>query len=151
MIVLKLNRNCPQQALKELIRESKQWGAFLRKLRFISLLYEGKGVREASAVLGVTQACGYLWLGHWNRAGPIGFIPKRKSGRPSKFNLEDLSREIQKQYELLPSGLEKLLLEKYGLEYSKRNLKRIHAKLVNGTISKRKNSLEVYLLYMFGK
>ncbi|MCL4480368.1 MAG: helix-turn-helix domain-containing protein [Candidatus Thermoplasmatota archaeon] len=67
-----------------LIARENEVKRLLKRLRFISLLYRGYSVGNASRILGVTPPCGYRWLKRWNSGGIIKLMEKKR-GRKSRI------------------------------------------------------------------
>ncbi|MFH7836328.1 MAG: IS630 family transposase [Candidatus Aenigmatarchaeota archaeon] len=104
----------------------------LQRLYFIKFLYEGMTVEQASQKIGVTKAVGYQWLNRWNEKGYEGLIPKFGGGKPSKLSKDQMAelKNMLKSRELWAlNEVMSLILEKFGVVYSERQVRRILKKL----------------------
>ncbi|MEM3791010.1 MAG: transposase [Thermoproteota archaeon] len=100
----------------------------LQKLYYIKFLYEGMKVEQSSQNVGMTKAVGYQWLNKWNEKGYEGFIPKFGGGKPSKLSKDQMAelKNILKSRKLWAlNEVMSLILEKFGVVYSERQVRRI--------------------------
>ncbi|MEM4115066.1 MAG: transposase [Saccharolobus sp.] len=104
----------------------------MRRLYFIKFLYNGMTVKQARQKIGVTKAVGYQWLNRWNEKGYEGLIPKFGGGKPSKLSKDQMAelKNMLKSRELWAlNEVMSLILEKFGVVYSERQVRRILKKL----------------------
>lgn len=102
------------------------------RLIFISNLFKGNSVLEASKNIGISHSTGYQWLERWNKDGFEGLIPKYAGGRPSelsKDDLEKLDKIFMKTPNLTNDIASEIIEYEFGVKYSDRNVSRILRKL----------------------
>ncbi len=72
----------PLTEIEKRIRDLEKNGRILKRLYFVKLRYQGKGVEEAAKIVGITKKLGYIWQDRWNTESFNGLIPKLAGGRP---------------------------------------------------------------------
>jgi len=59
-----------------------------RRLCFVSNLYEGDTLKQATRRVGANRSIGSEWFTRWNKDGPAGLEPRFGSGRPPKLSYQ---------------------------------------------------------------
>ena len=77
-----INRVVPLGEIEKRISDLEMSGRMLKRLYFVKLLYQGKGVEEAAKIAGITKKLGYIRQDRWNTESFNGLIPRFASGRP---------------------------------------------------------------------
>ena len=120
-----LIRHISKEQLEMVISREKSRARMIKRLLFIRALYDGHDISEACTLVGITKSCGYLWLNRWNLQGPTAFIPGSRPGRPRK--VKATSRQLVDMVEKSRSleAARKAIRERFGVEYSYRQIIRI--------------------------
>ncbi|MDA0525515.1 helix-turn-helix domain-containing protein [Methanococcoides alaskense] len=93
----------------------------LDRLYFVRYRYNGDSVEEAARKVGVTKRVAYIWQKRWNRDGYSGLLPRYAGGRPSKLTDDqkgDLKFYLKMQGNWTTARVKELIKEKFGVEYS---------------------------------
>lgn len=93
----------------------------VQRLIFIKARYEGKSVKEASNIVGISRSNGNLWQQRWNSQGYEGLIPQFRGGSPSKlsdFQKTQLKEMIRERDNWLAREVQDLILQEFSVEYS---------------------------------
>ncbi|MGC9167198.1 MAG: helix-turn-helix domain-containing protein, partial [Thermoplasmata archaeon] len=75
---------------------------------------------------------GYYWQDAWNNKGFEGLIPNFGGGRPSKLTdpqKEDLIKLLSKRNDWTTVEIQKLIKEKFGVEYNIKHVRKLLKKL----------------------
>ena len=91
-------------------------------------------LETACSICGIATSTGYLWIRNWNEEGYEGIKNKpNPGGRPPKLNeddLEKLKEELKKKDYWTTQEVKVLLLEKFGVDLSEDQVRRIlHGKI----------------------
>jgi len=117
-----------KRELEELIKQERE-KRLLERLVFIRDLYDGESVENAIRKLGRVKQTGYNWLKRWNAKGLQGLKPDfTKAGRPPKLSAEEkreLEGILRKRGDWTTKEVRNLILEKFGVHYSLRNVMEI--------------------------
>lgn len=100
----------------------------LNKLYFINDVYHGVSIKESCKKLGITNVTGSNWLKQWNKGGFDFLGRKTGSGGQSKLTprqKEELSKIIIENEIYSSKQALELIKEKFGVEYSIRQVERI--------------------------
>lgn len=133
-----LQKHMTKEELQIRIKKLETNTKVLKRLYFIKYRYDGKGVKEASQLVGVAKPVGYAWQKRWNESGYDGLIPRYAGGRPSKLSdqqkekllllLKDkdvwttdeirllISNEFSVEYTLKQV---RIIAKKFGMKYAK--------------------------------
>ncbi|MEM3191715.1 MAG: hypothetical protein QW292_06430 [Candidatus Parvarchaeota archaeon] len=84
-----VNREILLAEIERRIRDLDNRGRILKRLYFVKIRYQGKGVEEASKMVGVTKKRGYLWQDRWNCECFNVLVPKSRSCEPPLMNNEE--------------------------------------------------------------
>ncbi len=109
------------------IKREKTRARIVPRLIFIRMLYGRMSVPAASSEMNIPKRLGYIWLDRWNTSGLEGLIPIFSPGGPTKISSDQL-KELK---ECLSTGswttgqVRNLIMEKFGVEYSSRQVARI--------------------------
>ena len=125
---MSVKRHLNLEQLERMISAERSRIRALRKMAFIRDLYLGYSVKIACRRNYITVSCGYLWLKQWNALGPLAFVRSRKIGRPRKVPVSKQLIELIKNSRSLKMARESIK-ERYGIEYSYRQILRISKKL----------------------
>ena len=97
-------------------------------------------LETACSMCGIAISTGYLWIRNWNEEGYEGIKDKPNSGgRPPKLNeddLEQLKAELKKKDYWTTQDVKKELLEKFGVDLSEDQVRRILRDKMNMLFSK---------------
>ena len=100
----------------------------LDKLYFINDVYHDVSITESCDKLGITRVTGHNWLNQWNEGGFDALKRKYGSGGQSKLTSEqkeELSKIIIENEIYSSKQVLELIKEKFGVEYSIRQVERI--------------------------
>lgn len=100
----------------------------LNKLYFINDVYHDVSITESCDKLGITRVTGHNWLNQWNEGGFDALKRKYGSGGQSKLTSEqkeELSKIIIENEIYSSKQVLELIKEKFGVEYSIRQVERI--------------------------
>ena len=114
-----------QDLIKQIKRLEKDT-MVLQRLFFIKHRYEGKGVEEATKLVGASKNTGYLWQERWNEMGYEGLIPQFAGGRPS--NLTDKQKNelrsiLEKQDNWTTKEVQTFISKKFGVNYTMKQIR----------------------------
>lgn len=93
----------------------------VQRLIFIKARYEGKSVKEASNIVGISRSNGNLWQQRWNSQGYEGLIPQFRGGSPSKLSdlqKTQLKEMLKERDNWLAREVQDLILQEFSVEYS---------------------------------
>ncbi len=110
--------------LNSLITHEKN-SRVLKRLYFVKFRYLGDSVEKATKTLGVTKKTGYYWQDYWNKGGVAALMPNFCGGRKSKLTdkqIRELKALIEKKDYWTTREVLELLKEKYGIEYSQKQI-----------------------------
>ncbi len=125
---MSIKRHLNLEQLDGMISSERARIRILRKMTFIRDLYLGYSIKEASRRNEITTTCGYLWLKQWNALGPAAFARSRKIGRPRKVTVSRQLIDLIRNSRSLEMARESIK-ERYGIDYSYRQILRISKKL----------------------
>lgn len=123
-----IKKNMSINELNNTIHALEKQTKLLQRLYFIRFLYKGLDVEDASRLVGITKVTGYRWLKIWNEKGQNYLMPNFKGGRKPKLDQlkKDELKETIKELGLKKNkDVQKLIQEKYGIEYSLWQVRRI--------------------------
>ena len=92
----------------------------VRRLCFVSNLYAGDTLKEATGRVGASRAIGSEWLKRWNEGGPNGLIPRFGGGRPPKLTHQqsrDHQRLLEEGQPWTTTEIHQLIEEEFGVSY----------------------------------
>lgn len=124
--MVEIERHLSEEELESRIRSETDL-RIKDRLYFIRNLYDGDGVEQAIKKTGYGTTTGYNWLHAWNENGLEGLQPDFDGGAPPKLNPQEEARFVKHLAEDEPwtiEGINKLLSEKFDVEYSNRHLQR---------------------------
>jgi putative transposase len=115
-----VTRHLSYDKLVKMIKAEKN-PRIVQRLIFIKARYEGKSVKEASNIVGVSRSNGNIWQQRWNAQGYEGLIPQFRGGSPSK--LSDLQKAklkemLNERNNWRTREVQDLILQEFGVEYS---------------------------------
>ncbi|MDA8055719.1 MAG: helix-turn-helix domain-containing protein, partial [Thermoplasmatales archaeon] len=116
-----INRVVPLGEIEKRIRDLEMSCRVLKRLYFVKLRYQGKGVEEAANIVGITKKLGYIWQDRWNREGFNGLIPRFAGGRHPLLNDDEkksLISVLERRDDWSTKEVRVLIKEKFGVEYS---------------------------------
>lgn len=93
----------------------------VQRLIFIKARYEGKSVKEASYIVGVSRSNGNLWQQRWNAQGYEGLIPQFRGGKLSKLSNSQriqLKEMLKERDDWLIREVQDLILQEFSVKYS---------------------------------
>lgn len=115
-----LIRHLSYDKLAQMIKSEKN-SRVVQRLIFIKARYEGKSVKEASSIVGVSRSNGNLWQQRWNSQGYKGLIPQFRGGCPSKLSdiqKAQLKEMLKKRDDWLVREVQDLIIQEFNVEYS---------------------------------
>ncbi|WP_292377697.1 helix-turn-helix domain-containing protein [Methanosarcina sp. UBA289] len=115
-----ITRHLSYDKLVQMIKAEKNCRV-VQRLIFIKARYEGKSVKEASNIVGISRSNGNLWQQRWNSQGYEGLIPKFRGGSPSKlsdFQKTQLKEMLKERDNWLAREVQDLILQEFSVEYS---------------------------------
>lgn len=115
-----ITRHISYDKLVQMIKAEKN-SRVVPRLIFIKARYEGKSVKEASNIVGVTRSNGNLWQQRWNAQGYEGLIPQFRGGSPSKLSdlqKAQLKEMLKERDDWLTREVQDLILQEFNIEYS---------------------------------
>ena len=100
------------------------------KLIFLNAIANfSMNLESACSMCGIAVSTGYLWIRNWNEEGYEGIKDKpNPGGRPPKLdeeNLEELRAELKKKDYWTTQEVKIKLLEKFGVDLSEDQIRRI--------------------------
>jgi len=126
-----VQKHLSEAELEDLIKHERN-KRFLERLIFIRNLYDGEKVETAAKKLGRCRATGYLWLEKWNDGGPKELKPEPREGKAPKLpkqKQEELKLLLEKRDDWTTREVKGLIQDRFGVEYSLRNVSRILRRL----------------------
>jgi transposase len=97
-------------------------------------------LETACSICGIATSTGYLWVRNWNEDGYEGIKNRpNPGGRPPKLNEEDLGKleeELKKKDYWTTQEVKVQLLEKFGVDLSEDQVRRILRSKMNMNFSK---------------
>jgi len=129
MIQKSVKNHLSGKELNELIKDYKNDCKMFKKLTFIRAVKNGEKISNACDFLQISEPTGHRWLDKYNEDGLNGLETKHhKAGRPSRLSDEE-KEELDKIFEnedyLTLERAHEIIKNRYGVEYSLRNVKRI--------------------------
>lgn len=115
-----ITRHISYEKLVKMIKAEKN-SRVVQRLIFIKARYEGKSVKEASNIVGVSRSNGNLWQQRWNAQGYEGLIPQFRGGNPSKlsnFQKVQLKEMLKERDDWLTREVQDLIFQEFSVEYS---------------------------------
>lgn len=115
-----ITRHLSYDKLVQMIKAEKKCRV-VQRLIFIKARYEGKSVKEASNIVGISRSNGNLWQQRWNSQGYEGLIPQFRGGSPSKlsdFQKTQLKEMLKDRDNWLAREVQDLILQEFSVEYS---------------------------------
>jgi len=108
--------------INDILKDYKVQLRLYKRVIFIKMLRENFTIKEATEFLKVSERTGYNWLKSYNEDGLDGLIPNFGGGRPSFLSDE----QLKELYEILTpkdanysiKDVQKLILEKFGIDYT---------------------------------
>ena len=95
-------RHLSDEELRDAIKVA-DYTRVVRRLCFVSNLYEGDTLKQATRRVGASRGIGSEWLTRWNEDGLAGLVPRFGGGRPPKFGVSFPSPpSFQRHAQLLP-------------------------------------------------
>jgi len=126
--------------IDELISGYKVTLHLYKRLSFIKSLIQGSTVKEAAESVEVDRRTGYNWLKRYNEGGLDGLIPNFGGGRVAKLSDEQFLELYvilsDKNSNYTIEDVRKLIYEKYGVEYSYKQVWEITRKKLKLNYSK---------------
>ena len=123
-----INRVVPLGEIEKRIRDLEMSCRVLKRLYFVKLRYQGKGVEEAANIVGITKKLGYIWQDRWNREGFNGLIPRFAGGRPPLLDDDEkksLISVLERRDDWSTKEVRVLIKEKFGVEYSMKHVREL--------------------------
>lgn len=130
-ITIEIRKDVTIDGLDRRIKSLGKNTRVLKRLYFVRYRYQGYTVKDASEIVGVTEAIGYEQQRRWNKEGYEGLIPRFGGGKPPKL--------ISKQKEQLKEELEgktwtteevrELIFKEFGVMYTPKHVRTILKKL----------------------
>ena len=128
---IKIEKHLTVQDLERTIRTLEKDTRVLKALYFVRYRYEGKSVKEAADLVGISRKNAYVWQERWNESGYDGIIPRFAGGKPSKLSDEqkfDLKEWLSSGNYTTREALE-IIRTNYGVEYTSKQVRIIMRKL----------------------
>jgi transposase len=100
----------------------------VRRLCFVSNLYAGDTIKEATTRVGASRGIGSQWLERWNEDGPTGLIPRFGGGRPPKLSHQqsrDLQRLLEEGQPWTTGEITRLIEDEFGVNYHPGHVRRL--------------------------
>ena len=123
------------QELNEIISELRIDVKVYQRAIFLKMVMQKKPISHAAEFVGVTRETGFNWLKKYNKEGFNGLIPKYGGGRPSLLTkkqfkeLKEIIINSEKNYSI--REVQKLINDKYGVNYSYKQAWEISKKKLN--------------------
>jgi putative transposase len=129
----KVKNHLSNEKLKKLIKNAKKDCGMFKKYSLIYAVKNGKKVSEACEFLHISEPTGHRWLDRYNEEGETGLKPNYENmGRPPKLSAEfkdELPRILENEDNLTPQRVYKIIHDRYGVDYSLRQIDRIMEEL----------------------
>ena len=132
---IKIENHLTIHELDEIISELRIDVKVYQRAIFLKMVMQKKPISHAAKFVGVTRETGFNWLKKYNEEGFNGLIPKYGGGRPSLLTNKQLKelKEIiinsEKNYSV--REVQKLINDKYGVNYSYKQTWEISKKKLN--------------------
>jgi len=118
--IIQVKRRVSLKQLESMIRVEKD-PHVLKRLFFIKYRYEGDHVSVAAGKVLVDKCTGYDWQERWNQQGYPGLKPRYGGGACMKLSdvqVEDLKKVLLEKGPVSTGEAKLLILHKYGVEYT---------------------------------
>lgn len=122
-----VERHLSADELREAIKEADDCRV-VRRLCFVSNLYEGDTLKQATRRVGASRGIGSEWLTRWNNDGPAGLVPRFGGGRPPKLSHQqsrDLQRLLEEGQPWTTNEVVSLIEEEFGVNYHPGHVSRL--------------------------
>ncbi len=119
-------RHITAEELNKRIKSLEKDVKVLQRLYFIKYRYEGVTVEDAAKRVEISKPVAYIWQYRWNKEGYEGLKPKFAGGKPSKLSdvqKEQLKENLKKRDYWTTEEIEKLISEKFLVEYSLKQIR----------------------------
>ncbi len=132
---IKIENHLTIQELNEIISELKIDVKVYQRAIFLKMVMQKKPISHAAEFVGVTRETGFNWLKKYNKEGFNGLIPKYSGGRPSLLTdkqfeeLKEIIVNSKKNFSI--REVQKLIKDKYGVNYSYKQTWEISKKKLN--------------------
>lgn len=137
---IKIENHLTMDEINKLISDLKIEVNLYKRLLFLKSVKKGIPIKHAAELVGVNRGSGFRWIKQYNEKGLEGLIPKFSGGRPSFLSdnqLKDLKKILsdpEKNYSI--TEVQKIIKDKYGVEYSYKQVWEIVRKKLNMNYSK---------------
>lgn len=121
-----IERHITAEELNKRIKSLEKDVKVLQRLYFIKYRYEGVAVEDAAKRVEISKPVAYIWQDRWNKEGYAGLKPKFAGGKPSKLSgaqKEQLKEILNKRDDWTTEEIKKLILEKFLVEYSLKQIR----------------------------
>jgi len=128
---IEIRRDVTMDELEKRIKSLEKDTRILKRLYFIRYRYQGYTVKEASEMVGVTEAIGYEWQRRWNEEGYEGLIPRFGGGKPPKLTSEQ-KEQLKKELEgknWTTEEVRELIFKDFEVMYTLKHVRTILKKL----------------------
>jgi transposase len=122
-----VERHLSAEELRDAIKEADDCRV-VRRLCFVSNLYEGDTLKQATRRVGASRAIGSEWLTRWNEHGAPGLIPRFGGGRPPKLSHQqsrDLQRLLEDGQPWTTNEVVQLIEDEFGISYHPGHVSRL--------------------------
>lgn len=132
---IKIENHLTIQELNDIISELRIDVKVYQRAIFLKMVMQKKPISHAAEFVGVTRETGFNWLKKYNKEGFNGLIPKYGGGRPSLLTneqfeeLKEIITNSEKNYSI--RDVQKLINDKYGVNYSYKQTWEISKKKLN--------------------
>jgi putative transposase len=123
--------------LNDYIRMLEKVAKKINRLHFVQQMYDGRTVREACAILKMSERTGYNWLKKWNDGGLDGLNHKKGAGRPpflSDDQFKEVDDYIKNNDSLETKDVHEFIEKNFGVDYTLKQIREIIKKLDYGWI-----------------
>jgi transposase len=129
-----------RKEIRARLRHEKDDGTRMKLVFLNAIANFSLDLETACSICGIATSTGYLWIRNWNEEGYEGIKNKPNlGGRPPKLNEEDLEKlkeELKKKDYWTTQEVKVQLLEKFGVDLSEDQVRRILRGKMNMHFSK---------------
>ena len=121
-------RHVTLEDLNKRITKEEKSVRVLERLYFIRFIYKGDTIKKACEKVNISEPTGYSWLDYWNERGYEGLVPNFSGGPKPKLGeseREELKQMLAKKDAWTLREVQKLIKEKFDVEYSEMQVWRI--------------------------
>ncbi len=137
---IEIKDHLTMEEINKLISDLKIEVNLYKRLLFLKSVKQGTPISHAAETIGVNRGTGFRWIKQYNENGLEGLMPKYAGGRPSFLSndqlieLKEILSDPKENYSIHEA--QKLIMDKYDIEYSYKQVWEIVRKKLSLNYSK---------------